>query len=419
MDYINTLSTILLFFVVGLTLKHLWVKFKQGGFSVVMPLIAVSFIFLVLPIVLDFLFGKPDFTRFKGFNTASKSIEIDIVYNLYITFVFLMFRNYLKKSNTPKISFSSKIFFSTAYKHRYLLWFLMLLPIIFVLLSNDPSLYLNYKANQLFRDRTFKDTHVFVGKSVLISVFAASILFYLLKNKANSSLLFPKYVLYVLLFFISFWVDGKRGVLAKYFFLLIVSGWFLGEIKPTIIIRRIFYAISFLVFFVISYGKDFTKGNDLYSNFRLNLGRDHTIKYTLFKELIVNEPILEYRGQSFYFDLIFFIPRVYWPEKPYPYAVYLITDVLNLPKEPIGWSFTTCILEEMISNFGIVGILIAPLFLIKLCKIGDNSSNVFLTLFSIIVSVFFMFTQLPAFMPLFILFLFLYIKKAKNKIYFQ
>ena len=116
---------------------------------------------------------------------------------------------------------------------------------------------------------------------------------------------------------------------------------------------------------------------------------------------------------------MFFIPRVNWPEKPYPYAVYFVNDVLNLPKKPIGWSFTTCILEEMISNFGIVGILIAPIFLIKLCKIGDNSSNVFLTLFSIIVSVFFMFTQLTAFMPLFIVFLFLYIKKANNKIYFQ
>lgn len=46
-----------------------------------MSLIAVSFIFLVLPILLNFVVGKPLSTKYRGFNTASKSIEIDIIYD--------------------------------------------------------------------------------------------------------------------------------------------------------------------------------------------------------------------------------------------------------------------------------------------------------------------------------------------------
>src|SRR5690606_37113320 len=104
-----------------------------------------------------------------------------------------------------------------------------------------------------------------------------------------------------------------------------------------------------------------------------------------------------------------------WPEKPYPYAVYYVTSVLDIPPEPIGWSFTTCILEEMISNLGLFGLIFAPFFLLWICKVGDRSKSEFLTIVSIVCVVFFLFTQMAAFMPVLILFgILLIMEKVKR-----
>lgn len=389
-------------------------KFKQGYFSVAMPLVLVMVIFLLIPIILDLIFGKPDFNRYKGFSNASESINVDIYYNVYIIFVNLLFIRYMRRSVNRKISFQAHYFFKQAYKSRMLLWFLMFLPIIAVLLSSNPLEYLNYKAVVTNRTDVFRNSHVFVGKAALLSVAVGSILFYLIIRTRNSTLSLPRYVLYFILIFIAFWVDGKRGIIVKYLFLLLASGWILGKITPKKIVKRGIIGIALLVVFVGAYGKDFAKSSamdrTIYSSFRLNLGRDHTIKYTLYKEFEIEKPILEFRGQSFLFDVVFFIPRSLWPQKPYPYAVYFVTDVLSLDREPIGWTFTTCILEEFISNFGFIGMFLAPLFLLWICKIGDNTSNIMLTFFSILVAVFFMFTQLAAFMPIFMLFIFMFMR---------
>src|SRR5690606_16390684 len=118
---------------------------------------------------------------------------------------------------------------------------------------------------------------------------------------------------------------------------------------------------------------------------------------------------------SFLFGLTFFVPRSRWEEKPYPYAVYFVTSVLNMPPEPIGWSFTTCILEEMISNFGFIGLILAPFFLLWICKVGDKSKSEFLTIISIVCVVFFLFTQMAAFLPIIILFIILLFKEKFSR----
>src|SRR5690606_38485629 len=116
----------------------------------------------------------------------------------------------------------------------------------------------------------------------------------------------------------------------------------LGKIQPKKILSYIIPGALVLVLIVLSYGKDFDASNnfsrDPYTSLRLNMGRDHTVKYTLYKEYVEDDMILEHRGQSFLFGLTFFVPRSRWEEKPYPYAVYFVTSVLNMPPEPIGWS---------------------------------------------------------------------------------
>lgn len=418
MEQVETITTILLLFIFLRLLIITFRKFKDGYFSVAMPLVAVMFVFLCLPIILDITIGKPNFIGFAGFYQAMANRPTSIYYNLYIGFVGLIFTRYIKKSKQKQFVVSTNYISTQLYNKRYLLWIVMLLPIIAVAFANNSAEYLEYKASHLDHSIQFKDSHVFVSKATLLSAMAGSFLIYYL-NRGKGTSVVPKYILYVILLFITFWVDGKRGIWVKYAFNLLISGWLLGKLKPGPLLKRALIIIVVLVNMVLFYGKDFAEdvaaSRDIYSSFRVNMGRDQTIKFTMYREFVVNQPILQYRGQSFLFDAFFYVPRAIWAKKPYPYAVYFVTSVLNLPPEPIGWSFTTCILEEFISNFGIIGILLAPLFLLWICKVGDKSANTVTKFFAIIVSVFFLFTQLAAFMPLFLVFLFLFLKEKFKK----
>lgn len=413
--YITTFFLFLMFFVL---IRTAYLKLKQGYFSVAFPVVGAMFFFLGLPIILDILFGSANYENYRGFSYAMQNLDVAIYYNLYVTYAGLVFYYYIKRMKTMKFIFDTENFYSTIYKYRYLLWGLMLLPILGVLISVRPSVYLEYQAILLNRDQAFKDSHLLVSRFALLSTVAGSFLFYFLGKKKDYSLAL-KYILFFLLLILSIWIDGKRGIFFKFFFVFIVAGLLLGKIKPKKIMLYVVYGLVVLSSIVMLYGKDFSTESSysrgMYTSLRVNIGRDQTIKYTLYKEYVENEMILEYRGQSFLYGAVFFVPRSLWSDKPYPYAVYFVTSVLNLPPEPIGWSFTTCILEEFISNLGFIGLIIAPFFLLWICKVGDKTRNKFLTIVAIVCGVFFLFTQMAAFMPIIVLFLILLIKdKFRN-----
>ncbi len=58
---------------------------------------------------------------------------------------------------------------------------------------------------------------------------------------------------------------------------------------------------------------------DLYSIMRLNFGRDHAVIAAISNQ-ISDKPMLEYPGQSLLFYVLFFIPRKWFPIKPWPYS---------------------------------------------------------------------------------------------------
>ncbi|MCH7401710.1 hypothetical protein ACFOUP_01080 [Belliella kenyensis] len=412
---LSLISSILLLLIFAKLLFATYKKFVQGFFSVSYPAVAALFFFYGLPVILDFSFGPADFSGYKGFSLALDSENAAVYYNLYLSYVCIIFYRYIIKTEDNYNILNFNLIYHTLYKYRYLLWIMMLTPIIMVFIANNPENYLNYQAVLKFRSEEFKESHALVFRFALLSVVSGAFLIYFIANKNDTSIVF-KLVLYLFLLFLAFWVDGKRGIFFKYFFMLLTAGVLVGKIRPKKILRYVFSGLIVLTSIVFAYGKDFASNSNysrsLYGALRLNIGRDHTVKYTLYKEFVEGGKILQYRGQSFLFDLLFFVPRSIWPEKPYPYAVYYVSSVLNFPPEPIGWSFTTSILEEMISNFGFIGIFLAPFFLIWICKVGDGSKNLFLKILSIVVVVFFQFTQLAAFMPLFVIFLIIYFKNT-------
>jgi hypothetical protein len=69
-----------------------------------------------------------------------------------------------------------------------------------------------------------------------------------------------------------------------------------------------------------------------YTEFRIDYGRDDVIKLAIYAELHPDQiSILEYRGQSMLFYATAFIPRSFFPDKPYPPTNPIRTRNMLLP----------------------------------------------------------------------------------------
>jgi hypothetical protein len=160
------------------------------------------------------------------------------------------------------------------------------------------------------------------------------------------------------LIWITFWVRGKitptvllAGGLVTGVGFFIYSGWYQETLRPT--------AAS--------------SPQVAYETARIDYGRDHDLKLAMYCEITNARQILSYRGESLVFYLTMAVPRSVWPEKPLPYSTYMAAAALNVKPRFFGWSVTTSILDEAITNFGWFGLLVGPLALTLICRIGDRS----------------------------------------------
>jgi hypothetical protein len=124
---------------------------------------------------------------------------------------------------------------------------------------------------------------------------------------------------------------------------------------------------------------------------RLDFGHDLDISLVIFLEKYPEQqPLLEYRGQSFLFSLTMYVPRAWWPTKPYPYYHYLTGKALGQIPGQTRWGLTSSWLGESIANLGWMGMIFAPVSLIILCRIGDRATGTFAKLMTVVVACLFL-----------------------------
>jgi hypothetical protein len=211
---------------------------------------------------------------------------------------------------------------------------------------------------------------------------------------------------YVLFFAVLVaWLDGKRAVILIMGVMYGVALWSRGVLKQrALLFAGGLFACAFCLF-SFSYQSEIREFRSVdtgkqYDNIRLDYGRDHVIRSTLYAELHADSPpILEYRMQSLLFDAAMLVPRTWWPEKPWPYAVYATAAAFRLPVRFLGWGVTTSWLEEAIANLGWFGLLAGPLLLAWICRIGESSKDTIARLLTILIGSLLLAVQAVAFAP--------------------
>jgi oligosaccharide repeat unit polymerase len=372
----------------------------------VLFVIGVFYIFYAIPIFLDLTIGLPSFYSWKGFFVSSRDETTTIIYCLFIAVIppFLWMTRYRTVNIQPMgIDLSS---FVNRYKSTIvpLLFIFLINPIFVWMFSPDPHKYFIFGPSEV-RGFTEVDAaySVYMTISVLVSIFSAFLLFQI-KNKE----LFLFFTIALLPFlFLSVWLQGKRFSIFLVFALFLYGLWEKRVLKKSsfilvsILSTIILVAISNIYMSntrALSYENPETR----YEVSRIDFGRDGVTKMAIYAELNPNNvTILEHRGQSLLFNTFMFVPRKIWSEKPFPYPAYMTSAVFLVPPTFWSWGVTTGILDASIADFGWLGMLIGPLFITWICRIGDKQGNGIVNLLTILVASLFLVLHLPAFLPVF------------------
>lgn len=404
----------------ALTLRSIH-RIVKGSRNSVYWVIPILFMFCGLPMLLDEIVGRPSYDGFAGFAMATNDEITSVLYCLYmfIAPIFLLwFGKPVSKYGRTKDSVLSsqgdlRALNAPNFWNRLILWSLLMSPGAIAFFSPDPGQYLIFADTLRFSD-FYQETHIGISLACNLSVLAGAFLLAASRPAIYGRWPSMKAVLVVVPWMvIAVWIHGKRSIAAIAGLLLILAFQYRGVLRGA----RAYLWTGAILFGVLSYSfyfQGYARRVDTtwYENARIDYGRDDKIKMTIFAELHPESiRVLEYRGQSLLFYLTAFIPREMWPDKPLPYAQYFTSAMLLAPPRLWGWGMTTSWLEEAIANFSWLGMLIGPLLIGGMCRVGDASPNDLVRILTPLVASLMLVVQASAFLPLLFLWLVLVLRE--------
>jgi len=385
---------------------------SRGEKHSVLFLILIHLLFCGAPLLLDVTIGRPTYGFFTGFYRASLDPTSAYIYCAYVASVpivlYIVGRTKRPRSQGT-LTAARRLQALDAPTHRLNLvfWLALVAPLLAAVASPQRDYYRTYGTMATESLGDFEQYHAFVATLCLIGIVGG--IGVLLTAQSLSKRLFLTLSPW---FFSACWLFGKRIIVALLLLGLVYVWWYRGSLKGQRFIVAL--CIGAVVIAIGSYNyqriirqttaKEF---DAYYSGLRIDFCRDAGIRQVIYAELGGDtDRILDYRGQSLLFYAVIYVPRALWSAKPWPYAVYQTSRALELSVvTPIGWAVTTSWLDEAIANCGWFGLLVGPLCLAFLCRIGDRTADSFTRYVTVCIGTLLMAVQLAAFVPLVIIWL--------------
>lgn len=347
-------------------------RITKGDRHVVIFPIMIFYAFFALPVALDLIAGEPKYVFFPGLQQARDDEVASVVYNVYLILIptimwwvgraHALGRRTQIAANMISGTWMTRVFY-----------IVLLAPLIVLARAPQPALYAQYGAAlhaSFYGSREVQQYHGIITFASFLSVLGA---FALLLSRPR---LTPSFVVAIAVAMLpAVWLQGKRALVALALFVVLYAIWQRRLVRPRQMVATIVVALVSLTVYSALYQsamREHGAADIRYDSWRLDYGRDGVGKLAIFCELHPESgQILEYRGQSLLFDLALLIPRDLWPDKPWSYPTYVTFAALGAPVSSINWGLTTSWLDELIANCGWLGMIIAPLSLGLLCRIGD------------------------------------------------
>ena len=347
--------------------------------SVANYVIIVLYVFCVLPIILNYMVGLPQYITaywYKPFIEPMHNEQVSIIYDLYIMLCIIFLYIFCGRKKRRIILAPYNSLTSILCDNRVISIILIFLPIIYIALTGSWKYYAVYAVSSA-RGLTESNKMALMTPCMLISM----VVYFGTVFKEKLTVI--KIILTLFYSVAIVWISGKRFMLANILLLFIFY-----TVNLDISVegrKKIYKALPILGIVLIGFSIFYlavirpmaeTSSSSIYDMLRVDFGRDDVIKYVINKEIIRGERILEYRGETFLSLIGAFIPRKMWPSKPYPHYMYLTGSILNLSIHNLPAGTTPSLLEMTICNFGFWGFAVGIIFLVWICNMIDRSKDV-------------------------------------------
>ena len=393
-------------------LTALWLSFwaykagrslLKGEKNAVNALILVHFVFCGVPSVLNLLIGEPVYLIYVSFQQLGDN-DVNLIYTLYVCACPIIWWK-LGRSKRPPVSpiqsnpQNPKRVLDARFL-RLALNLVVALPVLLLPFAPDLSFYSSYAS--VLSDSVPENVtrfQTYISAATAFSIIALTVKWVRCRKMLKTVLLTSPFLLS------SLWLNGKRYIVLLAVVLFVLALWERKALSGWRLLAGATAAFALFAAFSYFYQTDLRSTNLLgaaeqYERTRIDFGREHGIKFAIYCELHPEQtPILEYRGESVFFNLVAPIPRVLWYDKPWPYAEYATAAVLQRSMN-IGWSITTDWLEESIANFSWLGLALGPLVFAAICRIGDHFRTQATHYLTVLVVCLLSAVQFNAFMPL-------------------
>ena len=373
----------------------LWMMVKsisqiiKHGPSTTHALVTAHCLLAALPIASDATLGVPEYAHYQVYKAAVIDPVTGVFYALYMVAFPLVL---LIGRSTPRSHYEWKrvaaVICADLNALQPLLWIAILAPVVyFAVAAPEYTKYLEYGAvtQNVF---TLDEYRVWSAvTSLTYPAIFALFGFILLRRKLATLLVAVPFLSFAL------YLHGKRNsvFLAVVLVLsaLALSRSLKGRTLLWLGLAAVGGYLAYHQWYQTRYRPYLADQHRSYESLRMDFGHDGDIKLAIYSELYLpDRPILDYRFQSAIFNVTFFIPRTYWPEKPWPYYCYLTARALGIHNATaLTWGFTSSVLGEAIANCGWLGMLVAPLLFRILCHVGHRSRSVLFGLVTTVLAV--------------------------------
>lgn len=351
------------------------------------------YVIFILPVGIDVFISYPSYEMWKqlpGFYVSYNDPITRIVYDIWMIMVFQL----IEKFGTAKliISFGKTAVKSSSFyqdndyndflskkasKRVLRICFLLsIFPIFAVLIFRLPTQILY---TPLWLDNgivtlsgRIQVIYYYLQKITYISIVAA--LLYITNSQKNRWLF--KLIMIPVIYSLTC-LEAKRAIYAIVLIALIAHLLFNSHVraKKFIIVGSIIATVV-LVYFATTYMQQYRvygiqyDAVTTYTQVKMDFMRDDRVKFIIYKALNL-EGILQYPLQSYITQLPSVFPfEFFFPVKGY--NSYFTAAVMDVGVGTVSGWVTTSIFDEALSNLGLIGVIIAPMVIGRLCRRTDE-----------------------------------------------
>jgi len=376
------ISTIILY-------KTIFKNIKNNNYNILHFIYILFYGVQTFPILQELIFGiDTDILRYGLTYQAMLDTTTDIIYSLFVIFISILIYFLAKKINKIrkkrdiskiKDKFKNSFIFKSK-KFKLIVFLGMFITIPFIFFSPNIKIYTTFA--YFFRGINFSKLsseylyHVKIMKVINMISFLCTILFYMINNKKNNN------VFVVISAILFTWINQKRTLILFFLLAVLFVDLFINNIEKKKFAKKIILFLLIEIIYFIVYRNITGKGIDHTFSwiYTFYFSRMANVKVSIY-DIFINRNILDYFGQSFLYDIFWFIPRIIWNNKPYPYDNYYTAFVFGKKLFEVSWDFQVNIWCEFFSNFSLAGPFFAILFIYYITKKVETTNSFFAYLF--------------------------------------